>query len=46
MNGFFITAAIVAVICVIWWTVKSEKGAGSKTAFLLPSVKVCSLASV
>ncbi len=29
MNGFFITAAIVTVICVIWWTVKSEKGARS-----------------
>ncbi|MBQ3044615.1 MAG: pro-sigmaK processing inhibitor BofA family protein [Clostridia bacterium] len=36
MNGFFITAAIVAVICVIWWTVKSEKGA---TSFALSALQ-------
>lgn len=36
MNGFFITAAIVAVICVLWWTVKSEKGA---TSFALSALQ-------
>ena len=36
MNGFFITAAIVAVICVIWWTVKSERGA---TSFALSALQ-------
>ncbi len=36
MNGFFITAAIVAVICVMWWTVKSEKGA---TSFALSALQ-------
>lgn len=29
MNGFFIGAAITAAVCVLWWTVKSEKGARS-----------------
>ncbi len=29
MNGFFIGAAIIAAVCVMWWTVKSEKGARS-----------------
>ena len=29
MNGFFIGSAIVAALCVMWWTVKSEKGASS-----------------
>ena len=29
MNVFLITAATVALICVIWWTVKNEKGATS-----------------
>ena len=29
MNGFFIGAAIIASVCVMWWTVKSEKGARS-----------------
>ena len=27
MNGFFIGAAITAAVCVLWWTVRSEKGA-------------------
>lgn len=36
MNGFFIAAAIVAVICVLWWTVKSEKGA---TSFALSAIQ-------
>lgn len=29
MNGFFIGAAVIAAVCVMWWTVKSEKGARS-----------------
>lgn len=29
MSIYLITAAIIVVICVIWWTVKSEKGARS-----------------
>lgn len=29
MSGFFIAAAIIGVVCVMWWTVKSEKGARS-----------------
>ena len=36
MNFFFITAAIIAVICVIWWTVRSEKGA---TSFVLSALQ-------
>lgn len=27
MNGFFIGSAIIAALCVMWWTVKSKKGA-------------------
>ena len=36
MNGFFIGSAIVAALCVIWWTVKSEKGA---TSFALSALQ-------
>ncbi len=36
MSFFLITAAIVAVLCVIWWTVKSEKGA---TSFALSALQ-------
>ncbi len=36
MNFFLITAAIIAVICVIWWTVKNEKGA---TSFALSALQ-------
>ena len=36
MNFFLITAAIIAVICVIWWMVKNEKGA---TSFALSALQ-------
>ena len=36
MNGFFIGSAAVAALCVIWWTVKSEKGA---TSFALSALQ-------
>lgn len=36
MNGFFIGSAIVAALCVMWWTVKSEKGA---TSFALSAMQ-------
>jgi len=36
MSVFLITAAIVAVICVMWWTVKSEKGA---TSFIVSALQ-------
>lgn len=36
MNGFFIGSAIVAALCVMWWTVKSEKGA---TSFALSALQ-------
>ena len=36
MSVFLITAAIVAVICVLWWTVKNEKGA---TSFAVSAVQ-------
>lgn len=36
MNIFLIAAATAAVICVVWWTVKSEKGA---TSFALSALQ-------
>lgn len=36
MSFFLITAAIIAVICVMWWTVKNEKGA---TSFALSALQ-------
>ncbi len=36
MNGFFIGAAIIAAVCVLWWMVKSEKGA---TSFALSALQ-------
>ena len=36
MNVFFIGAAIIAAVCVMWWTVKSEKGA---TSFALSALQ-------
>jgi len=36
LNGFFIGSAIVAALCVMWWTVKSEKGA---TSFALSALQ-------
>lgn len=36
MNGFFIGAAIIAAVCVLWWMVKSEKGA---TSFVLSALQ-------
>ncbi len=36
MSFFLITAAIVAVLCVMWWTVKSEKGV---TSFALSALQ-------
>ncbi len=32
MNFAFIAAAVICAVCVLWWTVKSEKGA---TSFIL-----------
>ncbi len=29
MNGFFIAAAVISAVCVLWWMIKSEKGASS-----------------
>lgn len=29
MNFAFIAAAVICAVCVLWWTVKSEKGASS-----------------
>lgn len=29
MNGFFIAAAVISTVCVLWWMIKSEKGASS-----------------
>ena len=29
MNWFFIAAAAVCTVCVLWWMIKSEKGATS-----------------
>ncbi len=29
MNTFFIAAAIISTVCVLWWMIKSEKGASS-----------------
>lgn len=29
MNGFFIAAAAISAVCVLWWMIKSEKGASS-----------------
>lgn len=36
MNGFFIGAAIIGTVCVLWWMVKSEKGA---TSFALSALQ-------
>ncbi len=36
MNVFFIGSAIIAAVCVLWWTVKSEKGA---TSFALSALQ-------
>jgi len=36
LNGFFIGAAIIAAVCVLWWMVKSEKGA---TSFALSALQ-------
>ena len=36
MNGFFIGAVIIAAVCVLWWMVKSEKGA---TSFALSALQ-------
>ena len=29
MNGFFIAAAVISAVCVLWCMIKSEKGASS-----------------
>ncbi len=29
MNAFFIAAAVISTVCVLWWMIKSEKGASS-----------------
>ena len=29
MNAGFIAAAVISTVCVIWWMIKSEKGATS-----------------
>ena len=36
MSVFFIGAAIIAAVCVLWWMVKSEKGA---TSFALSALQ-------
>lgn len=29
MNVFFIAAAVICAVCILWWMIKSEKGASS-----------------
>ena len=36
MNAFFIAAAVICSVCIVWWTVKSEKGA---TSFFLSAMQ-------
>lgn len=36
MNFGFIAAAVISVVCVAWWVVKSEKGA---TSFVLSAMQ-------
>lgn len=36
MNGFFIAAAVISAVCVLWWMIKSEKGA---TSFALSALQ-------
>ena len=36
MNAFFIAAAVISTVSVVWWVVKSEKGA---TSFCLSAVQ-------
>ena len=36
MNAGFIAAAVISTVCVIWWMIKSEKGA---TSFILSALQ-------
>ena len=36
MNAFFIAAAVISTVCVMWWIVKNEKGA---TSFFLSATQ-------
>ena len=36
MNAGFIAAAVISTVCVIWWMIKSEKGA---TSFFLSALQ-------
>lgn len=36
MNVGFIAAAVISTVCVIWWMIKSEKGA---TSFILSALQ-------
>lgn len=36
MNAGFIVAAVISTVCVIWWMIKSEKGA---TSFILSALQ-------
>lgn len=36
MNAGFIAAAVISTVCVIWWMIKSEKGA---TSFVLSALQ-------
>ena len=29
MNGYFIAAAVICTVCVLWWMIKNEKGGSS-----------------
>ena len=36
MNAGFIAAAVISTVCVIWWMIKSERGA---TSFVLSALQ-------
>lgn len=36
MNAGFIAAAVISTVCVLWWMIKSEKGA---TSFFLSALQ-------
>lgn len=36
MNAGFIAAAVISTVCVVWWMIKSEKGA---TSFFLSALQ-------
>ena len=36
MNGFFIASAVICTACVLWWMIKSQKGA---TSFALSALQ-------